>query len=136
MEGLGRLFNVVPTADNVEVNVQNCSAVTFICVGADTYTVQEATSAAGAGARDLDVIDRYYASTSAAGAAAWTVTERAADAAVVVASGIVALHVDVKSLSDGYTYLRCASSAAGLVIAITHDLNVQRSPVNLPAPAA
>jgi hypothetical protein len=34
------VFDIVPTADAVEVNLRDCSAVTFVCVGADTYTVQ------------------------------------------------------------------------------------------------
>jgi hypothetical protein len=135
MEGLGRLFNVVPTADAVEVAVKDASAVTFICVGADTYTVKEATDAAGAGVQNLAVVTRYYTCTSAAGAAAWVLATQAAGAAITIAGGIAAIHVDVKAISAGYDYLRCDSTAAGLVVAITHDLAVQRDPANLPAAA-
>ena len=133
MEALGRLFNLVPTADGVEVSVRDCSGVTFVGVGADTYTVQEATTAAGGGAQNLPVITRFYEAASAAGANAWVLTEQAAGAAVVADQPVCCFHVDVKSLSDGFDYLRCTSTAAGLVIAIAHDLNVQRDPANLPA---
>ena len=32
---------------------------------------------------------------------------------------------------DGYKYLKMSGAAAGLVIAITHDLEIQRKPQNL-----
>lgn len=135
MEALGRLFNVVPTADAVEVNMALCTGVTFVCVGADTYTVKQATDAAGTGAANLAVVDRYYTNTSAAGAAAWVLATQAAGAAVTIASGIAVIEVDATSLGDGFTYLRCDSTAAGLVVAILHDLNVPRDAANLPAAA-
>lgn len=133
MEALGRLFNVVPTADAVEVSLRDASAVTFVCVGADTYTVKEATDAAGTGAQDLAVVDHFYAGASAAGANPWTRTNQAAAAAVTIAAGIAAITIDAAQLSDGFDYVRVDSTAAGLVIAIVHDLAYQRDPVLLPA---
>src|SRR5882757_1326943 len=48
MEGLGRSFNVVPTAaDTTYINMAYASGVTFVCVGADTYTVQSSATASG-----------------------------------------------------------------------------------------
>jgi hypothetical protein len=135
IEGLGNTFNVVPTADGVEVNLRNAGAVTFICVGADTYTVQESTDASGSGAQDLDVVDHYYASSSAAGAAAWTRATQAADAAVTIGAGICAIEVNAAQLSDGFDFVECTSTAAGLVIAILHRLAVARKVTNLPAVA-
>lgn len=133
MEGLGRVFNIVPTADDVEVYVADCSAVTFVGVGDDVYTVQEHQSAAGAG-QDLDVVDQYYENANADGSTAWTVATQAADAAVDAdGSAVVVFTVDVKSMSDNYDYLSCASTSSGLVYAILHDLNVQRAPQNLRA---
>lgn len=136
MEALGRLFNIVPTADGVEVAMKAASAVTFVGVGTDTYTVTEATTAAGGGSQNLATITRYYRNTSAAGAAAWTLVEQTAAATfAAVAAGIACAHVDAKAMSDGFDYLACTSTAAGLVIAITHDLAVQRDPANLTAAA-
>ncbi|MCT2591145.1 hypothetical protein LHJ74_14720 [Streptomyces sp. N2-109] len=136
MEALGRTLNVVPTADGVYANARDCSAVTFVCTGADTYTITEATDAAGTGAQSLVVVDHYYANTSAAGAAAWTHEEQTAAAAVTIAAGVAVIEVSTKALSDGFTHLACASTAAGLVTAVTSDLAVQRAPQNLPAVAA
>lgn len=139
MEALGRLFNIVPTADGVEVALKQASGVTFVCVGADgaqTFTVAEATDAAGTGAQTLAAIDHYYHNTSAAGAAAWTkVDPGAATGVITPAASVAVINIDATSLSDGFDYVRCTSSGAALVYAIVHDLVVQRSPVNLPAAA-
>lgn len=136
MEALGRTLNVVPTADGVYVNAGDCSNVTFVCNGADTYTIREATDAAGTGAQDLAVVDHYYANASAAGAAAWTREEQAAAAAVTIAAGAAVVEVSTKAMSDGFTHLACVSTATGAVVAVTGDLAVQRAPENLPAVAA
>lgn len=135
MDALGRLFNVVPTADATEVSLKDCTGVTFVCVGADTYTVKSATDAGGTGAANLAVVDHYYTSSSASGAAAWVKQVQAAGAAVTIAAGIAVIEVDANSLPDGADYVRCDSTATGLVVAILHDLAYQRSPEKLPAPA-
>lgn len=136
MEGLGSAFNVVPTADAVEVSLRDAQSVTFIGVGTDTFTVESATDAGGTGAASLSVLTHYYRNTSAAGAAAWTeVTQAVAATFSATSSGIAAAYVNANSLPAGADYVRCSSAGAGLVIAILHDLSVQRSPVNLPAAA-
>lgn len=132
-DGLGRVLNIIPTADGVEVNMKDAGAVTFIGVGADTYTLQEATSAAGAGAQNLAVIERVSSNASAAGASAWANADQAAAATVVTTAAAVAFTVRAEQLSDGFSYLRVTSTGAGLVYAITHELHVQRKPENLPA---
>ncbi|GHH30241.1 hypothetical protein [Streptomyces rubradiris] len=134
MEALGRLFNIVPTADAVEVSLTGASAVTFVCVGADTYTIQQAKDAAGTGATNLPVIDHYYANGNVDGAGTWTRTAVSpVGAAVTIALGCAVIHVPVAALDDGFDYIRCSSTAGGLVTAIVHDLTVQRAPDLLPA---
>jgi len=143
MEGLGRNFNVVPTAAGVEVSLVDASSVTFVCTGAnaETFTVAEATDAAGAGAQTLAVVTHYYKNTSAAGAAAWVrepaVLEQAATGVVTTTTAhpVAVIEVDATSLSSGFDYVRVTPSASGLVRAILHDLTVQRTPQNLPAAA-
>jgi hypothetical protein len=136
MDGLGRVFNVVGTADGIEIDVSECSAVTFICVGDEAYTVQEATSAAGAGATDLDVVDHFY-KTDVDGGGAWTKVTQAADAEVDPnGTGMAVFTVDTASLSDGFGFLLVNAAASGLVTAILHDLAVQRAPERLDAVAA
>lgn len=133
MDGLGRVFNIIPTADAAWVNLKDAAAVTFVCVGADTYTVQDASSAAGAGAANLAAIDHEWTLAGAVGASVWVrVAPHAATAALVVAAN-AAFTIDATSLRDGFKYVRCSSTAAGLVYAIVHDLEVQRDPANLPA---
>lgn len=134
MEGLGRVFNIIPVADGVFVNLTASTAVTFIGVksGGDTYTVQ--SSATASGGADLDVVTYWYESTAADGSAAWTKhASQTADAAVVSTAILVGIEVTGKSLPDGHKYVKCTSTSTGLVYAIVHDLTVQRKPANLPA---
>lgn len=132
-DGLGRVLNIIPTADGVEINLRDGGAVTFVGVGADTYTLQETQDAAGTGAQNLAVIERVSSNASAAGASAWANADQAAAATVVTAAAAVAFSVRAEQLSDGYSYLRVTSTGAGLVYAILHDLHPQRKPENLPA---
>lgn len=134
MEALGRLFNLVPTADGVFVNLKNASGVTFIGVkaGGDTYTVQ--SSATASGGADLDTVRAWYENASADGSTVWTKhADQVADAAVVSTAAVVAVHVSANSLPDGHAYVKCTSTSTGLVYAIVHDLAVQRTPANLVA---
>jgi hypothetical protein len=133
MDGLGRVFNAIPTADAAWVNLRDASAVTFLCIGADTYTVQDASAAAGTGAANLAAIQNEWTNAGAVGATAWVrVAPHAATASLVVAAN-AAFTVDESQLRDGFKYVRCSSAGAGLVVAVAHDLKVQRDPGNLPA---
>lgn len=134
MEGLGRVFDIVPTADGVEINLKNADAVTFICVGADTYTVQEATTAAGGGAQDLtSAWDHWYTNSGAVGVTEWVEASDSSPAAAAAIAANAAVCIRAAELSDGFDYVKCTSSSSGLVYAIVHDLVVQRDPANLPA---
>jgi hypothetical protein len=135
MEALGRLFNVLPTADDVYVNMRDASAVTFVCVNAagDTYTLTEATTAAGGGAQVLATIERFHISATVG--AVWSLVTQAAGSTIVptASQDVAVLHVAATELSAGFDYLKLASTGAGTVVAITHDLATQRAPENLPA---
>lgn len=141
MEALGRLFNIVPSAGTVEVNLRDATGVTFLCIqdgaSAETFTVQESQDASGTGAQNLAVIDEWHQNTAKAGATTWTrQTQTAAASVSVPIGGVAAIHVSANSLSDGYGYVECNPGATGTVVAIVHDLAVQRAAENLPAPAA
>lgn len=141
-EGLGRLFNVIPIAAGKPINITQASAVTFVCTGNDTFTLTVGTThgsvattppttAIGGG-----LIRNYYTSTATDGSAAWVKTALASPSyvnAVTIASGTVAFSVYPIDLagSTAYTYLECGVGSGGLVTAIVHDLNVQRTPANL-----
>lgn len=132
MEALGRLFNLIPTADAKFVNLRDAAGVTFIGVGADTYTVQ--SSATASGGTDLDSVVHWYENANADGSTAWTKhADQVADAAVTTTAAVAAIYVDAKSLPDGHKYVKCSSTSTGLVVAIVHDLDVQRTPANLAA---
>lgn len=136
MEGLGRLFNIIPTADGVFVNLTEATGVTFFGVGADTYTIQ--SSATASGGTDLAVISHYYSLAAADGSVAWVrqPSTAASDVSptasrVVAANG--ALFVSASSLPAGHKYVKCTSTSTGLVYALVHDLASQRAPYNLAA---
>lgn len=138
MEGLGRVFNVVPTADAAYVSMKQATGVTFLCVGgnAETFTLAEAKDAAGTGSQSLATITQYYSNSAAVGATAWVKEAIAAGAVVTTttAKPVAMIHVAAAELSDTYDYLRVSSSSTGTVVAILHDLVVQRTPANLAAP--
>lgn len=137
MDGLGRVFNVVAVADDVYVPLKDADAVSFVChLGAgDTFTVTSASSAAGTGAAVLATVDHFFDSTGTGGA--WSkVTQTAAS--TVVNNGTAGHDCSVftiqnTELPDGHTHVKVASTSTGTVVAILHDLKVQREPQNLPA---
>lgn len=141
MEALGRLFNVVPLANGLWVNMADAEAVTFVCYedgGATDITIKEAKDSSGTDEQDLDVVDRYY--TSAGTGTAWALQTQTAAALVeptdATAQDAVVIHVTAASMSDGFTHLECTSDSADsppIVVAILHDLEVQRDPEVLAA---
>lgn len=133
MEALGRLFNVAPIVDGASINLKYSEAVTFVCTGADTYTIAVADAFAGSFASPGNIITQWYQAAATNGTAAWTKQTQAASNAIVQASAYTSvIHVPATALPDGKTHIRCTSTASGLVMAIVHDLHVQRTPANLP----
>lgn len=140
MEGLGRVFNVIPIAAGAGMKVRGASAITFVCTGNDTFTLTVAsmfggsysappTTAIGGG-----VIHDYYTCTATNGTAAWAMTKLASGSyvnAVTIASGTVAFTIFTSQFTDPNCYVKCSAGSAGLVTAIHHDLTVQRFPQNL-----
>ncbi len=133
MRALGRVFDVVPIASGVYISMINCSGITFVCTGADTFSVKEAkTSGGGSNQAVGNVITQYYQNTSTAGAAGWTLQTQSAAATVVQGSAYTTvIEIFADMLDDGFDYVYCHAAGAGLVTAITHDLTVQRKPANL-----
>ncbi len=139
MEGLGRVFNVVPTAvDTPWINLRDAAGVSFVCVGQDTYTIQSASDVGGSGAADLAVVTQFYYSSGAAGATAWAKHTQAAVATVnttALSAACAVVHVSANSLPAGHSFVRISSAVSGAATAILHDLAVQRDPTYLAAPA-
>lgn len=135
MEALGRRFNVLPVADDVYVSLKDASAVTFIGVNTagETWTLTEATTAAGGSAAVLATMTHYY--TSITVGAVWVERSQAAASTIVTTASqdVLAVTINAEELSDTMKYVKLTSTGAGTVVAILHDLTVQRKPANLPA---
>ena len=131
MEQLGRLWNVVPIAAGVLIPIKDTSGISFVCTGADTFTVKSATAYNGT-ATALAAIGRYYENTATNGSAAWTDSgDITPVSAVTIASGSLVFYVDESDLPAGAQYVEVTVAASGLVTAIVGDLKVQRTPANL-----
>lgn len=133
MRALGRVFDVVPIASGKYISMKNASGVTFVCTGADTFTVREAQSAAGLNVQNIpSVITQYYQQAGTDGTNGWTVQTQAGAAAVIQAGAYTTvIEVFGSMMDDGFPYVYCHAASAGLVTAVLHDLTVQRYPSNL-----
>lgn len=135
MYALGRTFNTLAVADDVYVPLIDANGVSFICynTAGDTWTLTEAKDAAGTSAAVLATITRWY--TQATVGAVWvTRTQTAASTVVTTSSQDVAvIEVDGVELSDGFDWIKLASTSTGTVTAVLRDLNVQRKADNLTA---
>lgn len=140
MEALGRTLNPILIGDNKYINLKDGGGVTFLCylaaAAGDTYTLTEAKTAAGGSAQALATITRYHTSTGD-GTDAWTKRTQAAASTVVTAAAAtqngMVVEVEGVELSDGYKYVKLASTGAGTVVPVLRDLTVQRAPASLPA---
>lgn len=133
MEGLGREFNVIPIAAGVGLSLKDAEGVSFVCTGADTFTITASATQGGTYATPGNIITRKQTNTSTAGAAKWVNATQSASNAVTIASGAVLFYVDAADLPAADCYVKVSVGASGLVQAIVHDLQIQRDPANLPA---
>lgn len=131
MEGLGRLFDVVPIAAGRGLSLVGADAVTFIVTGNDTFTLTCSDTFAGSYATPGNIITYAYTNTATNGSAAWVKTTQAAANTVVIASGTAAFRISASSLPDTKRYVKLTAGGSGLVTAILHDLLKQRTPPNL-----
>lgn len=131
IEGLGYKYNVVPIAAGVALSMRDCSGITFICTGNDTFTITVASSFAGSYATPGNIITHKYTCTATDGTAAWVKATQAASNAVTIASGTVSFDVLGTMLPDPKNYVKVSVGGSGLVMAVLHDLTVQRGPANL-----
>ena len=140
MQALGRSFNAQYLMDGAYVNLKDCAGIAFLCylggAAGDTYTVVEAKTASGTGAQNLVTVTEYWTNTGN-GSDAWTKRTQAAAATVTTAAAAtqncMLFEIQSVELSDTYKYVKVTSTGAGIVIAIPHSLEVQRTPANLAA---
>ncbi len=137
MDGLGRVFNVIAVGDDVYVPLKDAGAVSFVChlAAGDTYTVTSASDASGTGAAALATVTHFYDNDGAGGA--WTKQTQAAGSTVVndgtAGHDCSVFTIAAEELPDTHTHVKCASTSTGTVVAVLHDLKVQRAPENLAA---
>lgn len=143
MDGLGRVYNVVPAAAGLYINMRDCSAVSFVCTSAnsDTFAFSEAKDSSGTSVTLLadgtkgSFPVRYYEASDTDGSVAWVKHALADDTTGAITTGhVIVVDVLASMLDDGFDYVKCAASSTGTVIAILHDLLVQRTPANLSLP--
>lgn len=139
MMGLGRVFNVVPTATEVTIPLTRASAVSFVCVDAGsgdqvaTITQVDSTAVLNEIALDCDI--HPHVGPDVGGT--WTAVAEQDDTFDMGASSTGSATNDTlvftiggDQLADGYDGVQ-VSMDAGTCVAIIHDLTVQRAPANL-----
>lgn len=144
MEGLGRVFDVIDVASNVYFSLKNASAVSFVCyasststttvvlTGATTYAA--GTTLAWSTANGFGQCAHYYQNTKHDGTAGWT-KQTASWSTATLTIGATSGYVSVFSVfssqfAAGYPYIN-ADGTNCTIVAILHDLDVQRGPANL-----
>lgn len=133
MEGLGRVFNVIPAASGVHIPMKDAAAVSFVTYeddGSTILTLKESID--GASEQNLAVITRFHKAPGVGGT--WTLVTQSAGATFDLAddttNDAAVVTVRAAQLSDGYNCLE-ATVDGGICVAIVHDLLVQRDPANL-----
>jgi len=139
MKALGRTFNVVAVAGGVAISLRGASGVSFVGKEDTHATVYTFTQTlAGAGAAPLLLDPDYYASDG--DGAVWTHVAAAGTPAATLTKGAgagedcIVFYVGANELTEGYDGVVCTPDG-GTLVAIIHDLVVQRDPVNLEAAA-
>jgi hypothetical protein len=140
MMGLGRVFNVVPTADTITIPLTRASAVSFVCVDAGsgdqvaTITQVDSTSVLSEIALNCDI--HPHVGPDVGGT--WTAAVEQDDTFDMnddsgpgsATNDTLVFTIGGDQLADGYDGVQ-VSVDAGTCVAITHDLTVQRAPANL-----
>lgn len=140
MKALGRVINVVAFASGIHISLKNASGVTFVCYengGAQNIDIKE--SKAGASATLLSVVTEIYASDGVGSVHSKETTDAngalgTGDGAIVkkdtTAFDTAVFYIGADELSDLFDSVEVTVDA-GTVIAIVHDLAIQRAPENL-----
>lgn len=146
IEGLGRVFNVIVTADTVGFSLVGSSAVSVVvkASGASSIAVSAAKTFSGSydafsTANGFSQPTRWYQATAADGTVGWTKQAASWSTATLTLAGTTG-YVSVvdffgSQMADGYKYLK-VTCTNGTATIITHDLTNMRKPANLAALSA
>lgn len=135
MEGLGRVFNVVPIAAGQGISMKGGAGITFVTTGSDTFTLTTAATFSGTynntGLTNLAGLVNVYKNAQTNGTAAWVLDNTLITNNTIVTTVATAFYISDVVLPDGRAYVKLAASSGGLVTAILHDLVAKRTPPNL-----
>lgn len=142
-EGLGRLFDVEGAISQKTsahgVSLKDAAGVTFFCFvpgsNGDEFTVSNSGTHSGTYTA-FNPITRYYSKATLDGTSQWTDSGDLASnlGTLTIGSGSVAFYIGADDLPAGSMYVEVTPGTSGIVVAILHDLEVQRSPKYLRAP--
>ena len=143
MQGLGRVFDVVGVASTNYFSLKNASAVSFIVLstGATSlaFTAEPSfggTPANWTPANGFGQTAYFDQNVQSNGTGAWTkqtATWTSNSVALAGTSGYMSVFcIYADQLADTYDYVKVAATGSPTyVVAILHDLTVQRTPANL-----
>ena len=142
MQGLGRVFDVIGVASGTTFSMKNASAVTFITEASGAESIAFTASKTYSGstqnwttANGYGQTAYYYQNTSTTGTAAWTKQTATWTTNSVALAGTNAymsvFTVYTSQFADGYCYITPTATNSTYLIAVLHDLTVQRTPANL-----
>ena len=142
MQGHGRVFDVVHDASGNMFSMANASAVTFIVkssgaaslavVAAKTFGGSTTTWTTGHGFGQTSFFDQQ---AGVDGTHAWTkqtATWTTNSVALAATTGYTStISIYTSQFADGFQYIQATGTNTTTVIALLHDLTVQRTPANL-----
>ena len=142
MEGLGRVFDIVWTPQANAISLRSCSAVTLVAKtsGAASIALESSQTFTGSlvawtTANGFGQTAHWYENQQNNGTAGWAKKTSSWSTATLTLSGttgyVSAVTIFSDQLAAGYEYLYLQTSTNCTVIAILHDLTVQRGPANL-----
>ncbi len=130
--GLGRVFNVVPAASGVHIPLRDAAAVSFVTYeddGSTIATIKESIDGASEQALDCDV----YPHKAPGLGRTWTAMAEQDDTLDLgddTTNDAMCFTITADQLSDGFNCVEVTVDG-GILVAIIHDLLVQRKPANL-----
>lgn len=132
--GLGRVFNVVASASGVTIPLTKAECVSFVTFEDDGSTIATMTQVDSTGTNNEVALDVDFYPYKAPGiGGTWTAMAEQDDTVDLgddTTNDSMVLTVRGDQLSDGYDGVQCTVDG-GYVVAIIHDLKIQRKPSNL-----
>jgi hypothetical protein len=141
-QGLGRVFNAVPAASGNMFSMRDANAVSFLVLasGAATLAVTAAKTFGGSTANwtpanGFGQPGYWYQNTVSNGTAAWTKQTASWSTNTLTLAGTTGYASVVTfyatQFADGYRYIQVSGTNTTYVVALLHDLSVERIPANL-----